>query len=148
MKMRKNVFVGLGIAVVGFVCFQLVRGYIIVETIPGYTFKDGHIKIHNCDGERDENAESMCPTLYCWKKIYEEGGLNGKFKPEAVEDRYFGGRNKPYILSGVINYAEPQPDGTPEHYRCVMDGDSVLSVDILSTNQWKALTETGQFWRI
>jgi len=125
----------------------LVQGYETAATIPGYSFKNGFMEIHNCDGVRDTNAESMCPTLYCWKAIYEKGGLQAKFKLQAVGGRYFG-KDKAFILSGTIKYLDVQENNLPKHYRCTMEGDTVLSLQLLNAERWKELTESGEFWRI
>ena len=119
----------------------------IVTTTPGFGVQDGTYMIWNCEEPRDENAARVCPKLHCWKAIYDSRQAKAEYTAVDVEDHYFGD-NKPFILTGKIQYRGQVADDVPTRYRCVMKGDDVLSLDLLAESKWRQLNISGKLWEI
>lgn len=144
--MKRAVYVITTIAVVALSAY-LYWARNIVTSIPGFEVKDGSYVISNCEQPRDENAVRVCPKLYCWKAIYDSRQVTAEYTAVPIEDQYLGG-NKPFILTGKIQYRGQVSGDVPTRYRCVMKGDDVMSLDLLTEGKWWQLNISGKLWEI
>ena len=144
--MKRTAYIIVAITAVGLSAY-FYWAHSLVATTPGIGVENGLFKIWNCEEPRNENAVRVCPTLHCWKAIYESRQIKAKYTAKAVEDHYFGD-NKPFILTGKIQYKSQAASDVLTRYRCVMKGDEVLDLDLLTESMWKQLNDSGQLWEI
>ena len=139
----KRIAVGAVVAVLAGYGGYLGFVFYSFHTHPVTGFRDGSMWIRNCEEPRDENAEGLCPLLYCEKGIRESGRLRGAYELRSVFSR-LSSEGAPIVHDGAIEYAEAAGGQALKRFICKTQGIEVLSFDLLTEEAWSEMVQSGK----
>ena len=139
----------LGIVIVasfGGVVLWIGLGIYTATSLPGLNRVKGSYEVDNCEFPRNENAESVCPTLFCEKAL-----LDSAIIPAdawiVVTGEFKNPKEWTHLIGGIIKNSKDDPNEKPRHFQCWMDGDAVIKYDIVNSGNWAGKLQSGE-WKI